>query len=91
VRTLVGKPVSKAVRATWSLAKLILETRKLIRTDYGGKPPLAVILKKAQAKGLNWGLEDVEFAHELSVDQVAGCRKRVKHNFDELLRRFNGA
>ena len=87
---LKGRPVPKEERSTWSLSKLVIETKKLIRTDPGGKDAIAVILKKARAVGLNWNEEDAQFAVGLVFKSVEGCRKRVKHNFDMLLERFNG-
>lgn len=89
---MTGKPVAQNVRATWPFVKLIKEIKKLIRSDFGGQSdPTRVLLKKAKEAGLNWNDKDAQFVKDLVVEQISGCRKRVKHNVEEMLRRIEGA
>ena len=82
-----GKATTKADRAKWPMDKVVKETKKLIRTDWGGKNPKATIMKKLSGtKPEHLATKIVEICEE----QVEGCRKRCSHNFDELQRRISG-
>jgi hypothetical protein len=85
-----GKPVPRQERAKWPMSKLVKETKKLIRSDFGGKNAIDVILNKAKARGLNFSTEEAEFVKNLIVEQVAGSRKRVEHNLSMLEERIIG-
>ena len=86
---MIGMPVAKSTRSRWSFRKLIAETKKLIRSDFGGKKDSsAVLIKKAQKAGFNWSDEEADFVKKLIVDQIAGCRKRMSHNIKEMERRI---
>jgi hypothetical protein len=87
-----GKATPPEDRAQWSEDKLIKETKKLIRMDWGGQKPAEGAVKKLVELGVPEGLarEVAPAAAKLCQRQIRGCRDRCSHNFAEMQRRLNG-
>jgi hypothetical protein len=88
-----GKATTPEDRAGWPIDRLVKETKKLIRTDWGGLAPEEGATKKLVDLGVS---EDVAAnisrqVAALCQRQIKGCRDRCSHNFDELLRRMEGS
>lgn len=79
-----GRPIPMDQRITWPLQKTIVEIKKLIRTDYGGRDPIKTIIKDAHRNGLTISTDLAKFIHEREKKQVAGCQKRISHNLTAL-------
>ena len=84
----VGKATTKRDRAQWSMERVVKETKKLIRTDWGGKNAKIKIMNRL--RGAKTSDELATRVRELCEEQVEGCRKRCSYNFDEMLRRISG-
>ena len=87
-----GETTPPEDRAKWSMSRLVSETKKLIRTDWGGQRPGEATIKKLVDLGVPEELarEVGPATAKLCQEQVLGCRKRCSHNFGELSRRIKG-
>jgi len=87
-----GQPTSQEERAQWSFDKLISESKKLIRVDWGGQDPEDVVVDKLVTMGVDTNVAKQVSRHVAAIcqRQVKGCRDRCSHNFDEMARRIRG-
>jgi len=88
-----GEPTTPEERSAWPMDRLVKETKKLIRTDWGGLKASEGATKNLIELGVPEDIATAVGRHVaiLCRKQVRGCRARCAHNFDEMARRISGA
>lgn len=90
-----GKRMTDEQRAAKQITDLIDDIGRGIRTDYGGKPEINTLAKKARqwAEERGYAFTEVgysklaEYGMMIAADLIKGIQKRTKPNRDELKRR----
>lgn len=87
-----GQRTSAEDKATWSMERLIKETKKLIRTDWGGQIPRTKVIDQLVERGVDFSTASTvaNAVVEITEKQCGGSRDRCESNFDEMLRRVTG-
>lgn len=69
-------------------SEVLKKAKTLIRTDFGGRDAVTVIITKMKDKGIECGPKSAQAIKELCEEQVSGCRARANHRLDEAIARF---
>lgn len=74
-----------------SSSRVLKTAKSLVRTDFGGQPdPAEVIRKRFAEHGIQAGPLTCSLVKSMLEEQVASCRKRIFPRIDEVIRRLEG-